>query len=443
MKRTGFRVNKCPLSYLYKYKKQIIIMLIFFTVTIILLGLSNRLIIRDIFKELGNKVMVIAVTISQGIKIDPVEYERLMSLDFHQLLKDPVNMEFEKMTRSIMEYTDIKYIYLISTIPNQRVKYQVDVREEVKYGSPLGTPLNVIYLLDAVADDHIRFEDTRGMGYVDKDRYTVIEPAYKKVLESRKPMYYISEDQWGKYITGYAPCYDDTGKLIGIVGVDLCFDTYIKYVNRNMQIISALFLVFVGIGLFSMKLIYKIKVAEDRIEQKTLLSNTDFLTGLMNRRRFIQELYQGWKQSFFHNLPMALLIIDIDYFKEYNDNYGHLLGDKLLHDVAMMLLKGVKRSTDFVGRYGGDEFVVILHNTDNIGALKVGKRIQENIKSLEIKHECSKISHSITVSIGAVSMVANEEMNPYELLKYADKALYEAKRSGRNCIKLWDESLSC
>jgi diguanylate cyclase (GGDEF)-like protein len=137
---------------------------------------------------------------------------------------------------------------------------------------------------------------------------------------------------------------------------------------------------------------------------------------------------------------MSLILIDIDYFKLYNDNYGHLAGDKCLQTVAEALSEVIQRPADLVARYGGEEFGVILPSTDIEGAVQIAKSLEEKIASLELAHAYSKIGAHITLSMGITSRVACEGTKPAELIQLADQALYEAKASGRNRYRVAAEA---
>jgi len=169
------------------------------------------------------------------------------------------------------------------------------------------------------------------------------------------------------------------------------------------------------------------------------LSCLDGLTGIANRRRFDEFLQMECLRSARENTAMSLILIDIDYFKLYNDNYGHLAGDKCLQTVAEALSEVIQRPADLVARYGGEEFGVILPSTDIEGAVQIAKSLEEKIASLELPHEHSKIGDRITLSMGVTSRVACEGTKPAELIQLADQALYEAKASGRNRYRVAEE----
>jgi diguanylate cyclase (GGDEF)-like protein len=164
------------------------------------------------------------------------------------------------------------------------------------------------------------------------------------------------------------------------------------------------------------------------------LAKTDTLTQVSNRRHFDELFAREWLRQARTNRSMALLVADIDHFKAYNDTLGHPQGDLCLVKVARCLQEAIFRPGDFVTRYGGEEFAVILTETDLPGALLVAERIREAVEKLKIGHPASPTGPCVTVSIGAAAMVPSRDRNPESLLQAADQALYEAKTGGRNRI---------
>lgn len=181
----------------------------------------------------------------------------------------------------------------------------------------------------------------------------------------------------------------------------------------------------------------------DQRDQLHTLSSIDSLTGLANRRHFDSRIKQLWQDARKDQQPLALLFMDIDFFKPYNDNYGHAAGDECLQTVSKVLLTTVTRPDDVVARYGGEEFVCVLPNTDSQGAYQLACRLQENIKKLGIPHGFSLCSDQITFSIGVAAETPRvDEIGPDRLLLLADERLYMAKSAGRNRIVWQDENES-
>lgn len=167
------------------------------------------------------------------------------------------------------------------------------------------------------------------------------------------------------------------------------------------------------------------------------LATVDALTQLANRRRFDEGLDQEWKRARRSARSLALLICDIDFFKGYNDHYGHLGGDECLRLVAKALLSAARRPSDLVARFGGEEFAVLVPDTDGESAVSLAWQIQDGIAGARIPHAGSGISEFLTISIGVASRVPAPGASVEDLIGAADKALYAAKERGRNTCCLW------
>ncbi len=162
------------------------------------------------------------------------------------------------------------------------------------------------------------------------------------------------------------------------------------------------------------------------------ISMLDGLTGISNRRYFDSFLQKLWGINMRERFPIALIMIDIDNFKKFNDEYGHLAGDQCLKDIASVINKTVRRSGDFVARFGGEEFAVLLSNTKEEDAAGLAERIRINVKNTVIDVE--GFGRKVTISLGVASIISTKEHNPEELIKTADCALYQAKKSGKNKV---------
>lgn len=167
-------------------------------------------------------------------------------------------------------------------------------------------------------------------------------------------------------------------------------------------------------------------------------AHIDPLTKLLNRRRFIEVLNNEWNHCRRKSENISLIMIDVDKFKEYNDNYGHLSGDTVLISIADTIKKTLKRTTDYIARYGGDEFIVILPLTDSIGAKHVAERILESIRKLRIEHKYSSIDDIVTLTLGISTMIPTMDTRIEELIHEADEALYVAKAKGRNRVEVYN-----
>ncbi len=159
---------------------------------------------------------------------------------------------------------------------------------------------------------------------------------------------------------------------------------------------------------------------------------TDGLTGVLNRRGYGEALERLWKQAYRDKKLFSMLMIDIDFFKLYNDFYGHQSGDKILVAVAQAIKGSASRPSDVSARYGGEEFAVLLPNTNEEGCRVIANKILDSVRSLGIRHERSKVADFITVSIGGTTAIPGEHIGFDDFVKIADVMLYRAKNNGRN-----------
>lgn len=183
----------------------------------------------------------------------------------------------------------------------------------------------------------------------------------------------------------------------------------------------------------------ELQAANERLLQLSLI---DSVTGVANRRHFDDMMDRAWRSAARHEFELALILMDIDFFKAYNDCLGHPAGDECLRQVASELAAGLLRPDDFLARYGGEEFAVILPRTGLPGASVVAERLRSNIESLGIRHPGSPAAGQVTISQGLACTVPTLASEPSVLIAQADEALYEAKRSGRNrlCARCTRES---
>ena len=175
--------------------------------------------------------------------------------------------------------------------------------------------------------------------------------------------------------------------------------------------------------------------ANEKLER---LARADGLTGVPNRRSFDEYLERTWSASAREGRPVALLMVDIDFFKPYNDTYGHLAGDDCLRAVAKVLSRAARRPADMAARYGGEEFTVVLPETDLQGAVVIAEEIRSGIEAVRMEHASSSVSGHVTVSVGVASMVPGNRSGSTtpakDLVEAADNALYRAKDEGRNRV---------
>ena len=164
------------------------------------------------------------------------------------------------------------------------------------------------------------------------------------------------------------------------------------------------------------------------------LSMLDQLTNLPNRRNFDLRLQEEWDRARREQTPLSILLLDVDRFKNYNDTYGHQQGDVALKLVAKIITQSLKRPTDFVSRWGGEEFIALLPNTELAGAMSIAEDIRSSVESIKILPE-NGLKSKITISIGANMIIPSQDSLPEDFLSLVDKALYKAKDTGRNKIQ--------
>jgi diguanylate cyclase (GGDEF)-like protein len=170
-----------------------------------------------------------------------------------------------------------------------------------------------------------------------------------------------------------------------------------------------------------------------KTEYVRMQSEVDFLTGIPNRRKFTQHLEKEWEHAMKNCFPLSLIMIDIDCFKEFNDNYGHPEGDRCLITIAK-LMNSLLKSNYLLSRYGGDEFMAILPNTTSEQAKAIAERIRREVIDTKINHSFSTVSDYVTVTQGVATIIPSETSMINDFIRMVDNALYDAKRKGRNTI---------
>jgi diguanylate cyclase (GGDEF)-like protein len=164
------------------------------------------------------------------------------------------------------------------------------------------------------------------------------------------------------------------------------------------------------------------------------LSNLDSLTGISNRRHFEEVLDLEWRRGSRLGTPLSLMMIDVDYFKPFNDVYGHQPGDACLKRIANTLGNGLHRPGDMAVRYGGDEFLILIPGTDAQGVRELAETLRARVEAMEIPHADTPIGKVVTISLGIVTGYPTMGFSSGELIALADEALYQAKEEGRNCV---------
>lgn len=413
----------------HRGRKQIVMMFLVYILLILSFAVTSyTVLIKDLKADLGNKALLLAMDITHWLEMDRQEYDRLLALDFNRLLEDSTNIAFEETAREIMGQAEIKYIYLLSELPEDAVKYKVEADEATDYGVPGGTPLTGVYLLDAVLSEELRLEDTGGQGYTDKSRYTVLQPEIRNIMKKREATFIINTDEWGTYLTGYAPYYSEQGEFLGLLGVDLFPDKYYAYIKKSMTIFAVfLFILFMS-GVFFSKLLTRVWKAEERVRLEHELSAMDTLTGLINRRRFLGLLTHEYAVCRREGMPLVLMLADLEDFAVFNEVYGETRGNEALVETALFLRKCVKRGSDALCRFGGDEFALMLHNTEAADGIRFAEPLLNDSPH--------------PLSLGILALMPEEALDTEGILQRLEEAATRAKKAGHRKYALLDETRS-
>lgn len=337
-------------------------------------------------------------TIDSWIHLHAYPSEKLLSVYFK-------NITEQKILDNELKYKKEQLSLVFETIPNGIVILNKNGQPE--YMNPTAKEQMGL-------DNFTSYEDIKTTTFtLDGKPYPFEESPYYIVMRDKKPIKnieFISKRHGADDMilsTNAAPILDDNGEVSSI----LMSTTDVTEIRKAEQ---------------------KARELNSRLER---LSLCDGLTGINNRRCFDDYLDKEWKRGYREGTPLSLILIDIDNFKDYNDNYGHQEGDSALKKVANELENLVKRPGDLVARYGGEEFAVVLPNTDEIGAEYIAEILRTGIRALKIRNDKSEVDEFITISLGLTTTIPKEHSSAYELIGKADSALYMAKQQGRNrCV---------
>ena len=290
-------------------------------------------------------------------------------------------------------------------------------------------------VLDSSIDGIIAFKSVRDeRGSITDFEWLLVNPTAEKIARRN------ANELIGKCLLVEMPGSHNTGLFdfyVRVVETTNSQETELYYDDGSLQGWFQIVAVKLGDGLaVTFRDITERKQTEAAIQKANQelqrLAITDGLTQVANRRQFDEYLHSQWQKLVRENATLSLIVCDIDYFKLYNDNYGHQAGDECLRVVAKAISRAVKRPADLVARYGGEEFAVILPHTDELGAIAVAENIAEEVQKSKILHSESTVSEYVTLSIGIASTNPSSEYTPEVLFSVADKGLYEAKKQGKN-----------
>ncbi len=319
---------------------------------------------------------------------------------------------------------------------NQKLQKEIKRREKLEFNLSesqafLRSILNIspsgIAALNAIRDQR---------GNIIYFRCMVINPVLAKMV-GNTPENLVGKRVTKSFLNQFSP--QLFHQWVQVVEADDQFEKDISCENQTVQNWYHLIVAKLGDGLS-----ITVRDITERKEWEILLNQTsqnlyqqaisDPLTKVANRRAFDRGLEQEWNRAQRNQSPLSLILADVDYFKLYNDHYGHCAGDECLRKIANGIQRTLKRSTDIVARYGGEEFAIILPNTGREGAKKVAELIQLEIQKLQLHHPQSRVSELVTLSLGISTKIPQKIDSLAAFIKATDTALYQAKELGRNCI---------
>ncbi len=418
--------------------------ILFTAIVIVYLGFSSFFVAgafnwftQEYFSILGTKAMDIAAITARSLIITDEQFVELKSIQFSELEQNKINQQFTNLFKGQQFSGGLRFAYIMTKLEHDEIKYYVEAEDKEFYDAPVGTPLNRVWLLDVVIDEYEYISYTMDSEYFkDKNRYSFMRPEDDLAYEKKQRTYVVSGDEWGDCISGFVPIYTIENTYIGLLGVDIYFEQFGEYRNRVLYATIITFFVPSIILTFLFYIVYAKYMKIVKLE-----SYTDHLTELYNRAYLNHIVPKLIKDCARENMPLSIIMIDIDKFKNYNDTYGHLKGDACLKQVAIAIKSVISRPLDIVCRYGGEEMIAIMPKTNASGAAHVAQKIHSAIKELNIEHKASDVSNLITVSQGVYTTIPSSfYSNEYEaFIEKADKALYSAKETGRNKFVVYSE----
>jgi diguanylate cyclase (GGDEF)-like protein len=380
------------------------------------------------FLVFANRAKELAMLTARAYRITDAEVDEIKQLKFKDILQHPANIRLAELFGKGTGFDEIKYVYVMVKLDETQIKYHVTEKYEEFFGAKKNTPLNLLWLVDLVVHqtpEELLEEDKTY--YDDIKRYSFFRNEDGKYYDDRVPVYSMADDEYGRVIAGLAPLYSTEGTFVGMLGIDI----YIEQYETMIRQIKTLFSSFFAIPTVLLTAAYLTMHIRNKrhIYSKAYI---DSLTSIKNRR-FIEEYFPSIvKEHYKKKLSLSVIMIDVDFFKLYNDHYGHQQGDEALKKISQAIQSVLRERTDFICRYGGEEILVILTNTNQAGAVMVATRIKKAVEALNIKHEHSACSTVATVSQGIYSAVPKSANYAKTLIMHADQGLYEAKHNGRN-----------
>lgn len=396
-------------------------------------------------------VAILLLTFAAGYYVDNKNDE----MHGRQLV---INTGLEKMLRLDQELTSMLLIAVLEQNILRTASYHTasaSLAATIQTVDDYTQHLNLSEEMAALAQDHrqLRVVEGEAIKLMEQDKW---EQAHTILFDESyvfaKKIHEINSDTAAGALTGELAATAKRFHRIRLTALGLRFAALLlllwvgcRYSQRLRHDLEEKTRLRDAIALQNQKLEEKVHLRTNELETANrklqALSSTDSLTGLANRRRFDEMVEQEWGRGQRMGQPLAVLMLDIDYFKQYNDQYGHQAGDECLRTIARLLQNAVRRSGDLAARYGGEEFALIIPETTGVNAQLIAESVRQSIEALALPHQQSSCG-KVTVSIGISAVIPSRESNVAALILCADTALYRAKGNGRNRVVLSDDAYS-
>jgi diguanylate cyclase (GGDEF)-like protein len=403
-------------------------MVLYIGFSIIVINYATNRTIEKNYSVIAAKARDIAILTAKNYRLTDAEVEELKKLEFKEVILHPANIRLADMFNDKNGFDDIRFVYIMTKLEEEQIKYHVTQEYEDFFEAPVGTPLNVVWLVDlnvgktkeeVLAEDKFYYDDVR--------RYSLLRHTNETAFRDKTPMDAIIDDETGNLICYLDPFYSEEGTFVGMLGIDIYIDEYLNNVRSTRLLLLLVFL----LPSVALTAIY-IFIYVFNLREALSAAQIDPLTHVKNRRFMEKYLPNAIEDHRKKQTPLSVIMIDIDFFKKYNDNYGHQQGDKVLIEVTKTISAALREKMDVICRYGGEEFLIILNRTKSENAQRVADRIKTAVNNLAIKHEYSETAGFVTISQGIYSAVPSNKDSEKTFIEYADKGLYKAKNSGRN-----------
>lgn len=404
------------------YRVEIVGFLLYIMISVIGVTFILRWVNNFAYVSISNTATDIAKLVSASIDINDEQLDELIAIDFDELLDNEVNMQIEELVEEADLINNIKYVYVIRKLEDDEIRYTIDEEMSEFFGLDVGTELDYVWLMDYIADD-----EERAKAYADPEyyndiyRYTHPSNELIRLSDEQKSDVLLSDNEWGNQISAYVPIYTTQGTYIGLLGVDIFANEYYDF-TTNINSLTSIILMIVIVLIVSL-FIYSYNNIKNEVKK-------DELSGLYTR-----TYYEKYANNLLKNKTdyLTIVMLDIDEFKLYNDYYGHVKGDTVLAAVSKVIATESITYKGCVGRFGGEEFIIIVPNISEKLGDKLCETIRKNVEKLHIPHENGRANKFVTVSAGIYTVDnTDNDCTLQELINLADKGLYKAKDNGRN-----------